>query len=333
MRCEHKSFLWVALGVALGLGILYLWSWRRRKLLLQQFASAALLKGLMASFSPLRLWVQWALPALAIVLLFVALARPQWGHVLSETKTKGVDVLMALDVSKSMLAQDIKPDRLQRAKLAIWDFVKKLEGDPVGLIIFAGQAFLTCPLTADYEAFRQSLESVDVDLIEAQGTDLAIAIQEAQSLLHQEENFKRLVLITDGEDLEEKGFIAASKAAEEGLVIYTVGVGTPTGELIPIRDAQGKPDYLRDASGKPVQTRLDPTTLERIAAATGGFYTPLGALGEGLDRVYQEGLGSIPKRERQGQMLRIPIERFEYFLWAALGLLLAQSLITTRRKR
>lgn len=333
MNIEYPNMLWCTLLVALGVVTLYVWSWRQRKRLLKGFLSPSLLPALTASWSAWRVVTQWSALGAALVLVGISLARPQWGHTWQESKTKGVDVLMVLDVSQSMRARDIKPDRLERAKLAIWDFVQRLEGDPVGLIVFAGQAFLHCPLTVDYDAFRQSLESVDTQLIAQQGTDLAAAIREAQQLFDQEDNFKRLILITDGEDLEQTGLKQAQQAAQEGVVVYTVGVGTPVGELIPVRDAAGKPDYLRDRSGKLVQTRLDPSTLVQIAEATKGFYTPLGAVGEGLDRVYDEALASIPKREREGRVQRIPIERFQGFLAAALGLLVLEASLSNRRRR
>lgn len=333
MSFEHKSLILWAAGLAVGLLGAYLWSWQRRKELLKRFLGNAFWAQLSSSASAWRTILRWTCAGLAAILLVLALARPQWGHVLVETKTKGVDVLMALDVSKSMLAEDIKPNRLERAKLAIWDFVQKLEGDPVGLIIFAGQAFLHCPLTVDYDAFRQSLEAAGPDLIENQGTDLAIAIQEAQSLFATEDNFKRLILITDGEDLEGTGLKQAQRSSEEGVIIYTVGVGTPSGELIPTFDEQGKRDYLRDPQGKLVQTKLDASSLEAIATATTGFYTPLGASGEGLERVYEGALARIPKKERLGRMQQVPVERFQWVLAAALGTLCLEALFSNRVRR
>ncbi len=223
-------------------GLLF-WLYRRfdvrQRAALAEFASSHLLARLTASFSPGRRRLKRVLFVAAVAFIFVALARPQFGYHWEENKQRGIDILFAIDTSKSMLTQDVTPDRLTRAKLAITDFVNKLDGDRVGLIAFAGDAFLQAPLTLDYDAFEESLDAIDTSTIPRGGTDIASAIQEAQAAFGKEtQNKKILVLITDGEDLEAKGIDAARAAAKDGLTIYTVGVGSPAGGLIPIPERE-----------------------------------------------------------------------------------------------
>ena len=209
--------------------------------------------------------------------------------------------------------------------------LEKLEGDRVGLIAFAGQAFLECPLTLDYDAFRQSLEAVDPDIIALGGTDIASAISEAEVTFDQNDNHKILVLITDGEDLGNEGIRRARAAAESGVTIYTVGVGSSSGELIPIRQPDDSIDYLRDDRGNVVKTRLDEQTLLALAKVTDGFYVPLGATGDGLEQVYKNGLSRISKEETRSQMKKVAISRFQWPLVIALVLLFIEPLIGNRR--
>jgi len=282
MEFTNPIWLWLIPVIILLMASLIAANRRARKQLVRRFASDRLVAQLLRSYSPTRIKFKNLLLFLSFIALFIALARPIIGYEWQETRSKGIDILFALDASRSMLAEDIKPNRLERAKLAILDFVDQLEGDRVGLIAFAGEAFLQCPLTLDYNAFRQSLEAVDTNVISTGGTDIASAIDEADNAFQEDKNFKIIILITDGEDLEESGLRRARVAAEEGVIIYSVGVGTAEGEVIPIRDRWGRLDYLRDDAGEIVQTRLDADTLSAIAEATDGFYVPLGASGYGL---------------------------------------------------
>src|SRR5882762_8438276 len=218
-----------------------LWRYRRfddrQRHELARFASASLLAQLTASVSVKRRRFKRALVILGVACLSVALARPLAGFRWQETNRKGLDLLFAVDTSKSMLAQDVKPDRLRRAKMAVEDLLEKLDGDRAGLIAFAGNAFLQCPLTLDYDAFRQSLEALDTTIIPRGGTDIAAAIHEAEAAFEGKGNNEHIVvLLTDGEDLEGSALQAARAAAKKGLKIFTVGVGTSHGELIPLSD-------------------------------------------------------------------------------------------------
>ncbi len=303
-------------------------AWKR----LSSFAENALLGRLTKSHSRRRLWVKNSLLMSAVFLLFVSLARPQWGANWEEAETRGIDIMIALDTSRSMLAEDISPNRLERSKLAILDLLNSLQGDRIGLIAFAGNAFLQCPLTLDYQAFRQTLAAIDTNSIPVGGTDVAAAIDEANAYFEASGNEKILILITDGEDLEASGILKARESSKEGMRILTVGVGSTKGELIPVRNALGETEYLRDASGKPVSTSLDEQTLKKIAEVSQGLYTPLGSSGSGLDEVYQYCLAQLPAESRQESLQRIPIERFQWVLLIAIFILIIESLISTRQR-
>jgi Ca-activated chloride channel family protein len=288
---------------------------------------------LVDGFSSWRRNFKRVLWLLGIGLLFTALAGPRKGYEWHEVKRKGIDILFAVDTSRSMLAEDLAPNRLERAKLGILDFVERLESDRVGLIPFAGSAFALCPLTLDYDSFRESLEVIDTDLIPKQGTDLASAIKEAERLFDQAGNNRRiLVLMTDGEDLQGDVVDAAKAAAKKGMTIYTLGVGSAEGATIPIRDPNGRTDFVRDENGKVVKTRLDEAMLKKIAETTDGMYVPLGRGAEGLDTIYQERLRLVPKSEMEQRMERIPLERFEWPLGFALVLLVSEFFLGERRR-
>lgn len=326
--------VWFLVGAVIIVLVIFLYKemQRRRKKELARFACSNLLGKLCANVSSTRRTVKKTLLLVAIACCFVALARPQYGVKWVEVKRKGIDILFAVDTSKSMLAEDVRPNRLQRAKFGILDFIGQLEGDRVGLMPFAGSAFLMCPLTIDYSAFENSLEALDTEIIPKGGTDLAAAIEEAGAVLSNEANHKILVLITDGENLQGDAIKAAEAAAEKGMTIYTVGVGTREGELIPI-SRNGKTGFVKDESGKFITSQLDESSLSKIAEVTSGLYTPLGVSGEGLQTIYQEKLSLIPKEELAEKRHKIPLERFVWPLAAALVLLMIEFLVGGRKSK
>ena len=327
--------IWIAVGAVLvGLGVvLFLRADRRRRADLDKLAHPRFHARLVAGWSSGLRWTKRVLWLVALMALCVAAARPQYGYEWREVKRRGIDILFAVDTSRSMLAEDLTPNRLERARLGIIDFLEQLEGDRVGLIPFAGTAFALCPLTLDYDAFRESLNSINTDLIPRPGTDLASAIKEADRLFDEEGNNQRLlVLITDGEDLEGAALKAAEESAELGTTIYTVGVGAADGQLIPIRDRYGRQSYLTDETGKEVRTKLDSATLEKIADTTGGLYVPLGRGAEGLDAIYQQRLALVPKSELAQKLEQIPLERFQWPLGFAILLLSIQTVMGERKR-
>src|ERR1051326_2345308 len=240
MRFAHPQLLWL-MAITVGLLAVFLaWAWRRKQALVAQFGQARLLGQLTVGLSPARQKFRLALLVLAVAAALVALARPRWGFDWEEAKQRGLDIVVAIDTSRSMLAEDVRPNRLARAKLAALDLMKLARNDRLALAPFAGAAFLQCPLTLDDQAFRQSVEALEVGIIPQGGTALTEAIETALTAYKEGgQNFKVLVLFTDGEDHDTGALEAARKAAASGLKIFTVGVGTPNGELLRVTDENG----------------------------------------------------------------------------------------------
>ena len=327
----EPQWLWLAvLGPAATLALFRYAAWARR----QQVAALAapqLLAGLLASHSPARRAVKQAVLVLALALSGLALARPQWGETSEIAAATGEDILFILDCSRSMLADDVRPNRLARARLAIQDFVQQHGRGRVGLVAFAGQAFLQCPLTFDYDAFRDALMAVDEKTIPVPGTSMGRALEEATAAMEKNQRRKILVLVTDGEDLERTGVAKARQLETNGVVVFTVGVGTPAGGPIQFTNERAQTDTVRDAQGQVVVSRLDEKTLQEIALATHGAYEPLGALGEGLGKVrraietgaYLPHLSGARKRG---------VDRYHALIAVVLTLLVVESLIGTRKR-
>lgn len=325
---------WLAVGliVCALLVLAFRLSGQARRRTLEKFAAGHLLPQLTAGLSPQVRLIKQTLWVLAVAMLFTALARPQWGFYWEEIKRRGIDILIAVDTSKSMLAQDVKPDRLTRAKLAVSDLVDQLGGDRVGLIAFAGEAFLQCPLTLDHSAFMESLQALDTTIIPRGGTDVASAITEAEAaFVNEGQNHKILVLITDGEDLEGRALDIARAAAKQGVKIYTVGVGSSTGELVPVPDEKGGVSFAKDESGNFVKSRLDEKMLRQIADVTGGSYEPIGSDGQGLIKIYNRDLKTLPQYDLSSRQQRVYYERFQWPLGLALALFIIELLLIERR--
>jgi Ca-activated chloride channel family protein len=324
--------VWLLAGLLFAVVILLLGARldRKRRLALVAFSSRR--NGAASSPSRTRRGFKRALLVAGALLGCATLARPQWGFRWEEAQRRGLDLLFALDTSKSMLAPDLKPDRLTRAKLAIRDLVAKFDGDRVGLVAFAGDAFLQCPLTLDRGVFEQTLDALDTTTIFHGGTDVGRAIDVARSALHnQPANHKLLVFLTDGEDLESHAVQEARAAAADGIRIYTVGVGTPGGELIPLAGEPGQ--FARDDKGGFVRSQLDENTLQAIARVTGGDYRRLGLDGRGLEALYQDVLAKLPREDLHSRMHQIPIERFQWPLGFSILFLALEPLVGERRRR
>jgi Ca-activated chloride channel family protein len=275
---------------------------------------------------PMR-FLRYLLVGTGILSLLLALAQPRWGTKMEKRQHQGLSILFALDTSKSMLAEDVRPNRLQLAKLSVLEILDHLRGNQVGLIAFSGGAFLQCPLTRDYGAFRLSLDALDTQVIPRGGTDIAAAIRVAQQAFDTGKGFKYLVLLTDGEDLGAEGVKQAKIAANEGLVVFTVGIGSVKGDKIPVRHPDGHIEYVKDASGQYVTTRLDEETLAEIAQSTKGSYVPLGNAGEGLRHIYETTLRELP-RESFESVEQKPIERYRWFATVALLAFVAEWMIS-----
>jgi len=285
--------------------------------------------------SPPLLWTKRTLLGVAVFAACVALARPLGAMRMEESERRGLDILFAIDTSRSMLTPDVKPDRLTRARLAVEDLLDQLNGDGVGLVAFAGEAFLQAPVTTDYDAFKESLDALDTHTIALGGTDIAAAIRLSEATLAlRGDTQKVMVLLTDGEDLAGDALLAAHAAAKKGMVIFSVGVGTAAGELIPIPDSSGGTEFVKDPEGKFVKSRLDSDMLRQIAAATGGVYTPLGPQGQGVVRLYQDRLKGLAQRQHADRRVAVYAELFQWPLGVAIALLsLAWLLGVSVRRR
>lgn len=280
-----------------------------------------------------RRW-KMALWFVALGLVIVALARPRWGSQVEYVERRGVEIMVALDVSDSMLAEDLKPNRLARAKLEISELMDRLGGNEMGLVLFSGAAFVQFPLTSDFATARTFLESAYPGIISRPGTAIAEAIEIALTGFNEERATQKvIILITDGEDHEGNVFDAAQAAADKGVVIYAIGFGSPNGEPIPRYDAQGNlVDYKKDRNGEVVLTRLDETTLQEIALMTGGRY--FRALADGREIGFMaNAIGELQTTAMESRFETRRVERFQWFLALAVAALVAAEIIPERSIR
>jgi Ca-activated chloride channel family protein len=332
MTFANPHMLWLLLAIPPALLAFFWWARRTRQRLLTQFIQARLLPALTVGISASRQKIRVGCLVLAVVCLILALARPQWGFDWQEMKQHGLDIVVAIDTSKSMLAEDIAPNRLARAKLAALELMQRARTDRLGLVAFAGSAFLQCPLTIDDAAFRQSVEALNVNIIPQGGTAIAEAIGTALTAFNEGDNHKVLVLFTDGEDHDSSPLEAAEKAAKAGMRIFTIGIGTAEGELLRIKDAHGGGDYIRDEQGNVVKSHLNERLLQQIAGATeGGFYLPLRGA-KAIDTLYDQGLAKLPKSEHQEKFVRQYHDRYHWPLAVAIVLLLVEMLFPERKR-
>lgn len=323
-------WLWGLLGLPV-FAAFYIWSHLRGRALLSKVVAPRLRERLAGSVSVARRAVKAVLMLAAFGLAIIAMAQPRYGFIQREVKQKGRDIIVAVDTSRSMLATDIAPSRLARAKLLTQDLIRLLKGDRVGLVAFAGSAFLQAPLTLDYTAVINSLDELDTNVIPKGGTNIAAAIAIAEQAFGKAEGQTRaLVILTDGEELDADGIAAAKKAASEGIRIFTVGIGSAEGSLIPYRSEEGKQDFVRDVSGKPVQSRLDESRLREIAKETGGFYVPIGP--DAAREIFQSGVEPMDLAETGVFAARQPLERYQWPLGFAVAFLAIWLLLGERRR-
>jgi Ca-activated chloride channel family protein len=297
---------------------------------LRKFGNPQLIGQLMPYYSGFRSTLKFTLLMLALAFLIIALARPQFGSKLREVKQKGIEMIIALDVSNSMMATDISPNRLERAKQAINSLVNKMHDDQIGLIIFAGDAYTQLPITSDYVSAKLFLSNVNTDIVSRQGTAIGQAINlGVNSFTQNEEPSKAIVIISDGENHEGDAIEAAKAATEKNIKIYTIGIGSTEGSLIPLRDGRG---FVTDREGNPVTTRMNAEMLNDIAQAGGGKFFRATNTNLGLSDLYSE-LKKLEKAEIQKQVYSEYDEQYSYFVIAALLLLLADILILERKNK
>ena len=321
---------WAALPL---LAVLFVWAERRRRQLLERLVASRLMASLAGSISPTRRRLKFFLMLGAFAALIAALAAPRYGYTFQEAKRRGRDLMLAIDTSRSMLATDVSPDRLTRAKLAAQDLIAELQGDRVGLVAFAGSAFLQAPLTVDESAVLASLRELDTDVIPLGGSNLAEAIRVSLKAFGKGESDSRaLVLFTDGEELDDDVLTAARQAAQAGVRIFTVGIGSADGSLIPVPKEGGGTEFVRDPQGNYVKSRLDEEKLRQVAGAGNGFYVRLNDGPAEMKRIFETGIGQMAEVERDERMARTPIERYQWPLGAGIVLMMISLLLNERRR-
>mgnify|MGYP001049211048 CR=1 FL=1 len=304
---------------------------RRRRRALAQLVDPAMLGVLAPAWNPARAEARLVLRVLALALLVLALARPQWGFHWEEVRRKGLDLMIVLDTSRSMMASDIKPSRLQQAKWGIRDLLRNLRGDRVGLIPFAGSSLLQCPLTIDYAAFTMTLDDLYSGIIPRGGTAIEQALRTAIAAFPTDGAADRVILlVTDGEDHEGDPLALLPELKEKGIRVYTIGIGTLEGEMVPAGDGQGA--YFKDRQGQIVKTALKEDVLQKLALGTGGTYVRSAPGDTGLERVFNESITNLKRSEQETRTARIFEERFVWPLAAALLLLAWEALLSDRRK-
>ena len=324
-----QLLFWLPLAIPLAWALFALL--RRRRAALAQLVDPALLGVLAPAWNPARAKSRLVLRVLALALLVAALARPQWGFRWEEVRRKGLDLVVALDTSRSMMASDIKPTRLQQAKWGIRDLLRNLRGDRVGLVPFAGSSILQCPLTIDYAAFAMTLDDVYSGIIPKGGTAIEQALRTALAAFPAESAADRVILlITDGEDHEGDPLALLPELKEKGIRVYTIGIGTLEGEMVPAGDGQG--GYFKDRQGQIVKTALKEDVLQKLALGTGGTYVRSAPGDTGLERVFNESIANLKRSEQENRTAKIYEERFVWPIAAALLLLAWEALLSDRRK-
>ena len=331
MNFGAPIWLWALVILPL-LVLLYAQAERGSAIKLREFVSPRLLSQLAGNVDRVRRAIRFALVLLALALAILALAKPRWGYTYEDVKRRGLDLLFAIDTSRSMLSNDVAPNRLERVKLAAQDLITELQGDRAGLIAFTGRAFLQAPLTIDYDAAVESINDLDTKTIPEGGTNISEAIALATQTFGKSAIGNRaLIIFTDGEELSGDAVNEAKKAADAGVKIFTVGVGTAQGSLIPV-EGQSEAGFVKDARGQVVKSKLDENRLREIAQATGGMYFHLESGPQTMRQLYADGLSKLKTAEIDARLSSRPIERYEWPLAGAIVALIASLFINDRKR-
>jgi len=332
LKFENPEYLHLLWG-AIVLLVFFIWVVKYKSKLVARFGAIESLQKLMRQYSIRKRNIKIALLILSYIFFVIAFANPQIGTKLEDVKREGVDIVVALDVSKSMLAEDIKPNRLEKSKHELSQLIDLLQGDRIGLVAFAGIAHVQCPLTLDYSAAKLFLNIIDVNLIPQPGTAIGNAIETSVKAFNSEERkHKVMILITDGESHESDPLEAAKEAEQQGVKIYTIGIGSPQGVPIPEFDSRGRQaGFKKDRNGSVVTTKLDVVTLQKIAYQTGGKFYQASAGEAELDEIYKE-ISDLEKKELVSRQFSQYEDRFQIFLIIGLILLLIEILIPERKR-
>jgi len=334
MRIAQIDFIYVLL-ILLPLLIAFYWFvFGMKRKAKERFGNLDLIEKLSLSVSQKKQRWKVTLILLGTFFLLFSLARPQLGTKLTLMKREGVDIVIAMDVSISMMAEDIKPNRLEKAKQEVNGLISRMRGDRVGLVAFAGVPFIQCPLTLDYSAAKMFLDIIDVNLIPQPGTAIGDAVRTSiQAFNQKERKYKALILLTDGEDHDSDPLGAAEEASKEGIRIYTIGIGSVQGEPIPIKNNQGQiTGFKKDKEGSVVVSKLDEVTLQKIALTTGGKYYHATSGEMELDKIYDE-ISKMETKELEGKLLTQYEDRYQYFLLVSVILLSIEFLLSERRSK
>lgn len=329
-RFAHPELLYLLIVIPL-LIVFYVVMIRRKKNAIAEFGNPELLGPLMPLLSFKRGTWKFVMLMLALLFVIVGVAGPQFGSKLQQVKKKGVELIIALDVSNSMMAQDIKPSRLEKAKMAISRMVEKLSNDKIGLIVFAGDAYVQLPITTDYSSAKLFLSNISTDIVPVQGTAIGSAIDlAARSFTPETETSKAIIVITDGENHQDDAVAAAKQAHEKGIVIHTIGMGLEQGAPIP---EKGKPgQFMQDAQGNVVISKLDEQTLQDIAKAGEGLYIRASNTEVGLNRLLDE-VNRMEKSLLEERVYSDYAEKYQYFLLVGLFFIFVEFMILGRKNK
>lgn len=331
-RFEHIEYLYALLLIPFFsmLFILYL-VWKKRAV--KRFGEMDVISQLMPLWSVRKVVFKFVVLMLAYAFLVIGIANPEIGSKLEKAHRKGADLVIALDVSNSMLSQDIRPDRLTRAVQGISKLIDRLEGDRIGIVVFAGKAYVQLPITTDYSAAKMFLSTISTKMVPSQGTAIADAIDLSVKSFQEDERSKAIIIITDGEDHEGNVLKSAKAAAEKGIRLFTIGMGSPEGSPIPVFDASGRQTgYKTDRQGQTIVSKLDETILQQIASAGNGIYVRASTGQDGLTKILDE-INSMQKKEIETKTFTEYEGRFQYFLALSLILLLLEFFIPERKSK
>ncbi|MEI7897045.1 MAG: VWA domain-containing protein [bacterium] len=328
-RFAHIFYLYLIAVIPVFTVLLVLFLvWKKRTM--AKYGDLSVIRQLMPDYSPVKTVVKFILVMLALASLAVALADLQTGSRLEKVKRKGIDLMICLDVSNSMMAQDIKPNRLERAKQSIVRLIDNLEGDRLGIIVFAGKAYTQLPITTDYAAAKMFTSAISTGIVPTQGTAIAEAIELAAGSFGESKHNKAIVVITDGEDHEGNVLEQAEAAVKKNITIYTIGMGLPEGAPIPVYSGNIQTGYRKDREGQTIMTKLDETLLQRIASVGKGMYVRATTSETGLSKIFDD-ISKIEKSEIEEKQFSDYEDRFQYFVALALFLLILDLFVFERK--
>ena len=331
LRLENSYFLYGLILIPLFIILFFsLMRWKRKAL--KRFGTMSVINRLIPDFSKERTILKFIFLIIAYVFLIIGLANPQIGSKLVKGERKGIDIMIALDVSNSMLAEDIQPNRLEKAKQAISKLIDKLKNDRIGIIVFAGKAYTQLPITSDYAAAKMFLSTIDPTIVPVQGTAISEAIRLATKSFNDENHNKAIIIITDGEDHEGQAIEETKQAVDVGISVFTIGMGLPDGSPIPLYNGNKQLGYKKDKNGNTVVTKLNESILQQIASEGNGIYVRANNTSAGLRTIFQK-INKIEKKEYENRIFSDFESRFQYFIGITIILLIIELLIVERKSK